>query len=820
MVCTSPPAEQTTTSPASVCFHCGLPVPQTQPYRLTVDNEERYFCCPGCRAVTEAIVAGGLTDYYRYRSAPAHAVETDEVHSAIDWQVYDQPAIQRGFVHAKDEHIRSASLLLEGIVCAACVWLNERHVGALPGVQAFRVNYSTQQAYVEWDERVISLGGILEAIAAIGYRAYPFDTGRRETLFQRERATALRRVTIAGLGAMQVMMLALALYIGDFYAMDAASRQLLRWISLIITVPVLIYASRPFFQAAWRGLRHWQLGMDVPVALAIVAAFSASAWHTWLGSGEIYFDSVTMFTFLLLGSRFLEMNSRQRAWRIAEQQVRMLPATAVRLTGEGIEETVAVADLRPGDRVLIRPGATIPADGRIVEGASSVDESLLSGESLPLCKSKGDALVGGAVNVESPLLMRIEKVGADTVLATLVRLMERAGGEKPHWAQLADRVAGWFVGGVLLIAIGVAGWWALHDPDATFAITLSVLVVTCPCALSLATPTALTAATAQLTRRGLLATRQNALEVLARVTHVVFDKTGTLTQGRFQLLDVMAIRDQDERHCLALAAALARASEHPISRAVNAACQGERLPEAVSLSNIPGAGMEGHIGGLCYRLGRPDFVQALSGSSTHLELPIEPGATVVALGDTQGLLGWLRLADTLRPESRKVVEELKAMGLDVSLLSGDRVETVREVASQLQIGQARGGMSPADKLTHIQALQRQGAIVAMVGDGVNDAPVLGGASVSLAMGHGTQLAHAAADMIILSGDLRALVIGVRVARSTLGIIRQNMAWAVGYNLFALPLAAAGWIAPWAAALGMSLSSLLVVANALRLTASR
>jgi Cu2+-exporting ATPase len=823
MAYASSPSESTPAAAAPAappaCFHCGLPVPEGSPYRLPVDGEERRFCCPGCQAVAQAIVGGGLTDFYRYRSAPSPTVENAE-RQAPDWRIYDQPAVQQGFVRAVDGHIRSASLLLEGMVCAACVWLNERHVGALPGVRAFRINYSTQRAYVEWDVRALNLSDILAAIAAIGYRAYPFDAGRRDSLYQRERAVALRRVAIAGLGAMQVMMLALALYIGDFYGMDAGSRLLLRWISLIVTLPVLVYAAPPFFEAAWRGLRHRQPGMDVPVALAIAAAFAASVWNTWQGTGEIYFDSVTMFTFLLLGSRFLEMSSRQRAGRIAEQQFKMLPATALRLDAEGAEETVAVAELRPGDRVLIRPGATVPADGHVLEGASSVDEALLSGESLPLLKRAGDALVGGAVNVESPLLMRVDQVGPDTVLSAIVGLSERAAGGKPRLAQLADRVATWFVSGVLLAAVGVAWWWGLHDPGAAFAVTLSVLVVTCPCALSLATPTALTAATAHLIRRGLLATRHDALETLARVTRVVFDKTGTLTQGQLQLVEVTPLGKWDTQHCLELAAALERGSEHPVARALNAAVQGGRLPEARAVRNTPGAGVEGRFDGQTYRLGRPDFVGALVAAPPHGALPSKPGASLVALGNEHGLLAWFQFADTLRSEAGQVITELKAMGIDVSLLSGDHSATVQRIAGQLGIEQARGGLSPVDKLAHIQALQARGATVAMVGDGINDAPVLGGASVSLAMGHGTQLAHAAADMIMPTGDLRALVAGIRVARTTLGIIRQNIVWAVAYNALALPLAAAGWVAPWAAALGMSLSSLLVVANALRLSASR
>ncbi|MEE4378841.1 MAG: heavy metal translocating P-type ATPase [Candidatus Competibacteraceae bacterium] len=805
-------------SPAATCFHCGLPVAANTRYVARIDDQECWFCCPGCQAVAKAIVAAGLADFYRHRTEPARQADESLVQALDELRVYDRPAIQNSFVRSEAAHLRSASLILEGIVCAACVWLNERHVGALPGVHTFRINYSTQRAYLEWDEREIRLSDILAAITAIGYRAYPFDHDRQQAVYERERAGALRRVAVAGVGAMQVMMLALAMYFGDYYGMDADSRQLLRWISLVITLPVLLYSARPFFAAAWRGLRRRQLGMDVPVSIAIASAFCASAWHTWYGAGEVYFDSVTMFTFLLLGSRFLEMQVRQRAGRVAEQQVRMLPATAVRLGDGDAQETVAVAELLPGERVLIRPGATVPADGRVVEGISSVDESLLTGESLPLPKSVGATLIGGSLNVESPLVMEIDKVGAETVLSTIVSLTERAAGTKPPLAQLADRVAGWFVGGVLLIATAVAVWWGLHDPAVAFPITLAVLVVTCPCALSLATPTALTAATAYLTQCGLLATRAHALETLARVTHVVFDKTGTLTLGQLQLIAVESVGALDSQRCLELAAALERGSEHPVAQTLRKAAQGTLRAEQVK--NTPGAGVEGWVDGARYRLGRADFVAQLSATPLVESATDKSTATRVALGDAQGVLAWFELADTLRPDAGAVVTALQAMGLRVMLLSGDRAETVRTIAGQLGIDQAEAGLMPADKLARLHALQSEGAVVAMIGDGINDAPVLAAATVSIAMGTGTQLAHAAADMILLSGRLDALSQGISVARRTVNIIRQNLSWAIGYNALATPLAATGWIVPWAAALGMSLSSLLVVGNALRLKSMR
>ena len=783
---------------------------------MVIDGQRQSMCCHGCEAVAEAIVAAGLTDFYRHRTAPSRRAEDLIPEQLRGLELYDRPDLQKSFVRAEDEHVREAALILEGIVCAACVWLNERHVNRLPGVLEFRVNYSTHRARLRWDERQIKLSDILAAIAAIGYVAHPFDPNRQEALQKRERSVALRRLAVAGLGSMQVMMLAVGLYVGDYQGMEDWIREFLRWICLILTVPVVTYSAQSFYRAAWRDLRRRQLGMDVPVSLAILAAFAASVWHTWKGGGEVYYDSVTMFVFFLLTGRFLEMTARHRAAQISEALVRMLPATATRLNAADEEEIVPIAELAPGDRVLVRPGETIPADGRLIEGASSVDESLVTGESLPLPRQLGEALIGGSVNVESPLVMRVEKVGADTVLSAISRLLDRAQSEKPRLALLADRVAGGFVAVLLAVAaVVLAAWWSLSDFDTAFRVTLSVLVVTCPCALSLATPTALVAATGALTRLGVLTTRGHALETLARATHVIFDKTGTLTFGRLQVATVETVGNLEARRGLALATALERGSEHPVGRAL-AEAAGDATPAATDVHNTPGSGIEGWIEGRRYRIGRPGFVVELSGAAVAERDDFDSASTWVALGDETGLLAWFQLTDTLRPGAAAAVQALQTRGLTVELLSGDRPEAVAHIAREAGIAMATGGLSPQDKLDRLRELQGQGAVAAMVGDGVNDAPVLAAAQVSLAMGSGTQLAHATADMILLSEKLECLVSGVDMARRALTIMRQNFAWAIGYNLIALPLAAGGWLTPWMSAIGMSCSSLLVVVNALRL----
>lgn len=769
------------------------------------------MCCPGCEAVARAIIDSGMTDYYRYRTDKAQKAK-DLVPAMLDeFELYDKEALQKSFVRQDEGEVREASLILEGIVCAACVWLNERHVGQLPGVLEFRVNYSTHRAQVKWDNSQIHLSDILKAIASIGYQAHPFDPGRQQAVQKKERSSALRRLAIAGLGSMQVMMLAVAMYAGEYEGMDESMRQFMRWISMLIAAPVIAYSASSFYQSAWRDLKRGRLGMDVPVSLAISGGFLASVWATVTGTGHVYFDSVTMFTFFLLVGRYLEMIARHKAGQAAEELVKLIPATTTRLRDDQ-EEVVPVSDLELGDRVLIRPGETIPADGVIVEGRSSVDESLLTGESLPLDRSINDPLVGGSVNIESPLVMRVEKLGADTTLSAILRLLERAQSEKPAIARTADQVAAWFVLALLVIASGVFLYWYRQSPEEALWITISVLVVTCPCALSLATPAALTAATGALTRRGILTTRGHALETLARATHMIFDKTGTLTRGQLQVSRIVLLGSRSEQDCLALAAGLELQSEHPVARAILSRAIDRR--EMSEIRAYSGRGIEGKNDNKTYWLGSRESFQT-QGMSLP-EVSIEPGETVVYLAEENEPLAGFVLRDEIRAESPQTIQSLKSEGLEIELLSGDHVETVRHVAGELNIPHFQGGLLPDDKLRHIESLQSQGKVVSMIGDGVNDAPVLAAAQVSIAMGGGAQLAHASADMVLLTENLERLPEAIDVARKTLRIIRQNLGWAILYNLLALPMAAAGWVAPWMAAIGMSASSLIVVINALRL----
>ena len=796
----------------SGCFHCGLPVPDGAHYPIKFEGETRPACCRGCQAVAQTIIDSGQGAYYAHRTALPATPQQAEAELA-QLGLYDLPEIQESFVRTEAENIREAALILENIVCAACIWLNERHIAGLPGVLSVEINYATRRARVRWDNDRIQLSAILKAVSDIGYIAHPFDPGRSDDIYKRERNTAIKRLAIAGLGMMQVMMYALPTYTATDMTDDI--RLLMRWASLILTIPVVVYSAWPFFIGAWRDFRRRSLGMDVPVALGIGTAFAASVYATFSGHGEVYYDSVAMFVFLLLAGRFLEMNARRRAGAAVEELVKLIPAVTTRLPDWPArdEVQVPVARLAVGDHVLVRPGETLPADGVVIEGDSAVSEAMLTGESLPVSKTVHSMVVGGSLNQASPLVVRVDKLGADTRLASIVRLLDRAQSEKPRIGQLADRAAAWFVGLLLLITVAVGLVWYAIDPSKVLWIVVSILVVTCPCALGLATPAALTTATGRLTRLGLLTTRGHALETLARATDLVFDKTGTLTHGRLSVRRVVPLDGRSEREAGMLAAALEAGSEHPIAKALREVA----APAAIAsqIRNTPGRGVEGTIDGRVYRLGAPAFAVASGLPPT----PPEPGggASWVALAEGGELIAWFALADTPRADAPVALAALQKQGLRLHLVSGDAAGAVQAIAQQLGIAEWHAGALPEDKLAYVNALQQQGRIVAMVGDGINDAPVLAGAQVSIAMGEGADVAQAAADMVMLGSRLVTLSEGVALARKTRRIIRQNLGWALGYNLIAIPAAALGHVTPWIAGIGMSASSLLVVLNALRLS---
>ena len=673
-----------------------------------------------------------------------------------------------------------------------------------------RLNLSNHRLHVRWADSQLPLSEVLSELRHIGYAAHPYQADRATEQLASENRLALRQLGVAGLLWFQAMMATMATWPEFNIDLSPEMHTILRWVALFLTTPIVFYSCAPFFKGAMRDVRTRHLTMDVSVSLAIGGAYIAGIWTAITGIGELYFDAVGMFALFLLAGRYLERRARERTAAATAQLVNLLPASCLRLSPDGQSERILLTELKVGDQVLVHPGSILPADGKILDGQSSIDESLLTGEYLPQPRSPGDAVTAGMLNVEGALTMEVLALGQDTRLSAIVRLLDRAQSEKPRLAEIADKAAQWFLLFSLLAAaaIGVV-WWQL-DPSRAFWIVLAMLVATCPCALSLATPTALTAATGTLHKLGLLLTRGHVIEGLNQIDTVIFDKTGTLTEGRLALRAIRPLRDLDSDHCLGLAAALENRSEHPIARAFG------RAPHAAEeVHSTPGLGLEGRVGAQRLRIGQPGFVCELSGTAVP-DMPQEPGQWLL-LGNAQGPLAWFVLDDRLRADAPALLAACKARGWRTLLLSGDTSPMVDSVAAELGIDEARGGLRPDDKLHVLQQLHAQGRTVLMLGDGVNDVPVLAAADISVAMGSATDLAKTSADAVLLSNRLEALVQAFGLARRTRRVIIENLLWAGLYNGLMLPFAALGWITPVWAAVGMSISSLIVVLNALRLT---
>ncbi|WP_415763159.1 heavy metal translocating P-type ATPase [Pseudomonas sp. CP4] len=796
------------TSPTP-CYHCALPVPSGSRFTAVVLGQAREFCCPGCQAVAEAIVAGGLESYYQHRSEASANPEALPVQLSDELALYDRADVQQPFVRHEGD-LAETTLLMEGISCAACGWLIEKHLRTLPAVAEARLNLSNHRLHVRWANAQLPLSQILAELRHIGYAAHPYQSDRASEQLASENRLALRQLGVAGLLWFQAMMATMATWPEFNIDLSPELHTILRWVALFLTTPIVFYSCAPFFKGAMRDLRTRHLTMDVSVSLAIGSAYIAGIWTSITGVGELYFDAVGMFALFLLAGRYLERRARERTAAATAQLVNLLPASCLRLDSDGQSERILLSELRVGERILVQPGSILPADGKIIDGQSSIDESLLTGEYLPQPRTLGDAVTAGTLNVEGALTVEVQALGQDTRLSAIVRLLDRAQAEKPRLAEIADRAAQWFLL-LSLIPAAVIGllWWQL-DSSRAFWIVLAMLVATCPCALSLATPTALTAATGTLHKLGLLLTRGHVLEGLNQIDTVIFDKTGTLTEGRLVLRSIRPLGALDSEQCLSLAAALENRSEHPIARAFG------RAPLAAEdVHSTPGLGLEGVVGEQRLRIGQAEFACALSDAALP-SLPDEAGQWLL-LADSHGPLAWLVLDDHLRDDAPALLAACKARGWRTLLLSGDSSPMVASVAAELGIDEARGGLRPDDKLHVLQQLHEEGRKVLMLGDGVNDVPVLAAADISVAMGSATDLAKTSADAVLLSNRLDALVQAFTLARRTRRVIIENLLWAALYNGLMLPFAALGWITPVWAAVGMSISSLTVVLNALRLT---
>ncbi|GAA0345765.1 heavy metal translocating P-type ATPase [Bowmanella denitrificans] len=783
-----------------ICFHCHQQVTEIGRYQTRILDEMQPMCCPGCQAVAEAIVANGLEDYYRFRTEPAEKADSMPDDLLEKLRLFDQPELQEEFVIHQGK-TNQVQLSLDGISCAACAWLIEKKLARLAGIKQIAVNVSARRAIVSWYPQQVALSEIINAIEKIGYHAQPFHPQQQEENFKNTDRAYLKRIGLAGLMTMQVMMIAIALYFGLFGNLDEDIREFMHWISLGLSIPVVFYSGAVFYQGAWRALRSGGVNMDVPVSIAIWVLFIASAKATVLARGEVFFESVCMFIFLLLISRFLEHRARHKAAQISANMSKYIPVTAT-LVEQGNTRDILAKLLKTDQTVLVKPGETIPVDGQVLDGHSHVDESMLTGEFEPVTKTPGSEVYGGALNQSGTLTIRVLRPLKEAMVNQILRLQDEALLNKPAIAQLADRISSYFVLAVLLISALTFWFWHAQGNANAFWIMASVLVATCPCALGLATPSALTSAMARLNRQGVLLKRADLLEALCEIDTLAFDKTGTLTEGKFSLQQTINLSAHSDEMLLRLAAALESYSEHPLAKAF--APYAGTLAENVQV--MPGFGLIGWIDGQEYRIG-----------SQHLmshPVPDSLSACNVLLADRNGILAGFVLTDQIRPDAAAMLKQLNHY--QHCIISGDNQQNVSKIGQALQIDRLYSQCKPEQKLKKMQELQHQGQHVLMMGDGINDAPVLAAAQVSVAVGGATELAKNAADVILIKPSLTLLPVLFNMAKRSRAKIKQNMAWALGYNLLVLPLAVCGYLTPWLGVVGMSLSSIIVVANSVRL----
>lgn len=787
-------------SAAGACAHCGDSLADLKVVQRALGPAMHLYCCHGCAFIAEQLFL-----------AQASARDRQALGDALG----PTPAMAPlGMATATQIPVR-------GMVCAACALLIEHRLRRVSGVRQAHVDFGGQLAYVKFDDKATSRAALTQAIAEAGYRT---ESGAAEDA--RAARRDLARLGVAWLMMMQVMMLAVPAYLAAPGDIPEDIAQLMRIAGLVLTLPVVLFSAQPLYRAAASQLRVGAIGMDLPVVLGLGAAFIASAVATVIGRGPVYFDSVTMFVALVLGSRWLLMRglvSAREHIESARRGVRLIAQRLVAFPSSLATESIAAELLKVGDRVLVPAGETVPADGVVVHGRSSASQAWLTGESTPIEKSAGAPLLAGSINLDQPLVVEVTRRGEATSLAALQRLVDDAGRERPRIVELANRVAIVFLWVVLAVAALTAVVWAFIDPSQALPNAIAVLVASCPCALALAAPSAFAAGQSALAERRILLARSAALETLAEVDLLACDKTGTLTTGEPALLRQLVLRDAEPDQLLGVAAALESLSTHPYARALVLAAQvlPVTIPPLTEGRVEASAGIEGLVEARRYRIGKIDFAlpERLAGARGAVAEIIAreslASASYVVLADEDGPVAVFIFGERLREDALDMVDAAAERGIETVVLSGDRREPVQGVAAALGVERALAHQTPESKRSWVAGQQRAGHRVAMVGDGMNDAPVIAQADVSIALATGSSLAQARADLIVLSSRLADVEFAFAVAHRALGIVRQNLVWALAYNTVALPLAAAGWLSPAGAAAGMAVSSLVVIANALR-----
>ena len=805
---------------SGVCYHCGLPIAPDADYRSALEGAERRFCCFACQSVCEAIHEAGLQGYYQ--RTPEGALLGPPPEPPKDIEIYDFDEVQCEFTACSGD-IRDIHLLVEGIHCAACVWLIERSLKRIPGVLSANVNLAAKRLHLRWDNRQARLSDLIRALARIGYSAVPYDPESAEGSIKKANRAMLYRLFFAGFAMMNMMWISIALYSG---ANEDEFRQFFHWMGMALATPTLFYAGYPFYRGALGGLRAGHLTMDMPIAIGLSVTYAYSVYVTVTASavGEVYFDIVTNLTFIILIGRYLEGMFRHQALSATKRLMELQPRVAI-VMREGQEQMTPIRGVKPGDQVLIKPGHKVPVDGVVLEGHSAVDESMLSGESAPVSKSVGAQVSAGTVNTTGALLVEVRSLLQDTTLSRIIRLVEEAQSSKAPIQRLADSIVPWFVLVTLVCAAITFFLWHGQDFEVALMAATSVLIITCPCALGMATPMSIAVASGLGAKHGILVKNGLVLETLSRVTHFVFDKTGTLTEGRMSVAQVHAAAGCDLQEVLRDAAAVERYSEHSVAKAVVAEAESRQLGyRDIAVGGFhatAGLGVEANVAGRTVLLGSAEWLKrngvALDDSLLAQAHELEAQAmSCVHIAQGNRHVAVLALADRLRSDAQQLVNELRAEGIAMTLLSGDRRTVAEAVARQLGGMEVIAEVLPQDKDRVIRELQQKGAVVAMVGDGINDAPALIRADVGIALGSGTDVSVESADIVLMHNELDKVREAVLLSRRTLLTIKQNIGLSFVYNAVMVPLAMMAMVGPLVAAITMPISSLVVIGNAARI----
>lgn len=798
------------------CFHCGEQINNGEEFSCKIAGENKPMCCMGCVGVAEMIIESGLEDYYLKRITKAKKPEVilndkNSKRSNSPWK-----GVQELISNNLTDDILETDLLIRGITCPACSWLCESKVGAIAGITFAKINYTTNVLKLRWNKKLVDLENIVKTINNIGYEARLYNKQSAYENRQVERKEKLQALGITAALGMQVMMISIALYFGHHSGMSLEIETTFNWINLFLASLVMFFSGKKFFQNAIRDLRIGFVSMDLAVALGLLIAFLASIYATIMQEGEVYFDTIVMFVFLLSFSRYVEFTLSLASLGQTQSSEKQLPLMAtILLSDREQQEIIPSTDLKIDDIILIKPGEAIPADGIIIQGTSLVNEAMMTGESLPLNKGIGDFVMAGTINTDSPIKVKVQKAGKDTKIAAIESLIENAQLTKPKLTQISDKVASYFIAGVISIAILTILITGFYNTDIWLDRVIAILIVCCPCALSLAMPCVYASSIGRLAKEGIIFKNIDRLINLNNIEHIVFDKTGTCTEGKFTIAKTVNYTNLKKNFCLEIAAAIEQYSEHPISEAFKAH-QNVNSLHVDAVENIPGNGLSALVNNKPYFIGSLEFIKNTTLNTDSVEFSHHSNLeTIVFLANKEEVLASFYLQDTPRKNLKKLLSFFKNKNIYTYLCSGDNETATSNMANFAGFDEYSYSMLPEKKLQFVEKLQRLDN-VAMIGDGINDAPTLAKANVSFSISSGTDLAQTEADAILLNNDLNGITKAFKIAKLSRKIIIQNITWAISYNVIALPIAISGLLTPWLAAIGMSISSLIVVVNADRI----